>query len=115
MIKKKRIRIPIYKGFITLVKSDNFQEVKDTMLPLWNNKDFFAHTFVQASSNDNSVYVVFNTTSNITDAVIAHEYVHVASIVLGDRGVVADLDNDEPVAYFVEWLFAEIQHFMHKS
>lgn len=40
---------------------------------------------------------------------IAHEAHHVANIILGDRGVPASRDNDEPQAYLEGWL---VKHFI---
>jgi hypothetical protein len=41
-------------------------------------------------------------------AVIAHEAVHAANYILSDRGVLCDHDNDEPLAYLVEWVVSKV-------
>lgn len=38
-------------------------------------------------------------------AVLAHECVHLAIRILHDRGVVVTVDNDEPLAYYHNYLF----------
>jgi len=38
-------------------------------------------------------------------AALGHELIHVALAILEFRGVAIGTDNDEPVAYYFEWLF----------
>lgn len=36
---------------------------------------------------------------------LAHESVHAAKFVFSQKGVLASNDNDEPLAYLVQWIF----------
>lgn len=37
--------------------------------------------------------------------VLAHESVHAAKFLFGMKGIIASNDNDEPLAYMVQWIF----------
>lgn len=47
--------------------------------------------------------------------VMVHECTHIAGFILASRGVLADWDNDEPMAYMTEWLSGHAYDFYFGS
>lgn len=43
------------------------------------------------------------------DSVIVHESVHLANKILKDRGYKFDPEDDEPLAYLVDWIYEKAQ------
>jgi hypothetical protein len=52
-----------------------------------------------------------NNTRAVTHGTIAHEAIHAANFLFGDRGIVLDADNDEAFAYFTEWIVDQVYTF----
>lgn len=50
-----------------------------------------------------------------TDATLAHESVHAAWAVLNWTGVKVSYDNDEPLAYCVDYIFGKVQAHRQKE
>lgn len=115
MFHKKTVNIPIYRGTLDICISDDREKVCSLYTDFSDyTGDIFAHTL--HNTYGRKVVVILNPAhkySNITPGIIAHEAVHVASFVFNSRGVLADHENDEPLAYFVEWVVDEINKYLN--
>jgi hypothetical protein len=49
-------------------------------------------------------WVIFNSKRKLTVDTIAHEALHISRMILHNRGVDFDPENDEPYAYMVGWV-----------
>ena len=71
------------------------------------------HTcYPSSKSSDGEVHVVCVSTDRTKDkldriCVAAHECVHLTFDILEKRGIACDSENDEPFAYYHEWLFRQ--------
>lgn len=52
--------------------------------------------------------------TKITHGVVTHEACHIADMVFQKRGIIHDLDNDEPYCYLIEGLINEVYKFLDK-
>jgi hypothetical protein len=101
-MKIKYFNIPIYHGYLVVILSDDVNEVLKSV-PL-QAEEFYAHAVNYQFKGKEGYFVILNLNHSIPPSVIAHEAVHIGSMLFGNRGVVADFSNDEPFAYFVQWV-----------
>lgn len=115
-MKVVRMEIPIYCGALHIVFSEDVQKDKEAINKKFdgsidNKSDFCAQT----DSRKNHFLVIFNM-KNIkiekdeSDLIetIAHEALHLTSFIFNRKGILPDTDNDEPQAYLLGWLSAQI-------
>lgn len=110
-MKKKTIKIPIYDGKLILYQVDNWDFINQKYEhpdPLTNRT--CGTVLTNYTKSGNSEYIVaFNSVP--LNSVIAHEAKHVVNLIFRDRGILLDVDNDEPEAYFLDWVFEQIEKF----
>ena len=112
IIKKKKIKIPVYFGNLILIKVDKLTDInKEYELTL--GEDHQACVFDEMIKGIHNYIVAFDKTS--TDKVIAHECVHLINRLYIDRGIKLDLVNDEHQAYLMGWFFDECQKFLNNG
>lgn len=59
-----------------------------------------------AIQKDGTIYIWLQDVSNPEGlSELAHECVHAANMTLGARGIVVNADDDEALAYLVQWIF----------
>lgn len=107
-MKIRTIEIPIYFGDLVLIKTNDFQEVNKVYGTEASN-DYEAFTFQNEPKG--KFYAVFNP-DKIDFSVVAHECVHLKNYIFMSHGVQLDLENDETEAYFLEWIFKQIEDFL---
>lgn len=90
-----KARIPLYD--YTVVELVLTSDIRQTEEKRKITEPAQAHTIC----DNNKITVIMKSVAPVH--VIAHEGVHVATHVLFTAGVKADLDNDEPIAYVVDW------------
>lgn len=110
----KSIQIPLYGGKLVVIISNNGDKIKK-LIPTFDNINIYAHTYSHPYKEKWGYFVIFNFNNKydkITYGTIVHEAIHACSFLFDHRGVRADFKNDEPVAYFVEWVVDEIYKFI---
>ena len=70
--------------------------------------DYLARTY-PIGRIENSQYKVLVHSRTAAMSVIAHEAVHVSSFIFSSMGCIADFDNDEHVAYMVQYICEEVE------
>lgn len=107
-IHSKLVNIPIWKGKLKIIFS-NSSELLSKELDF--NEYPYGHTLAVEGG---WIFVVLNfhhKKLKMTHAVIAHEAVHAANFILSDRGCISTWDNDEQLAYTVQWVVEQIEKF----
>lgn len=97
----KRIKIPLYFQKLRIIQTDNFEEVHKNYR-LDGNIDYAGIT-IDAGYE---IVVVFN--KEVTPSLVAHEALHVCSIVFKNIRCEYERDNDEPIAYLLGWVVEQI-------
>jgi|GEM_PF-1442220 len=105
--KKKKLQIPVYHGFLTIIKCENWTKVnKQYKCRILNNWDgvFF--------KSKNEYVIAFKGAPK--GSIIAHEVTHLVNQVFIDRLIKLDPENDEAQAYLTEFFFEEIELFLNR-
>jgi len=106
---EKRIKIPIYNQYLSLVITNK----KDI-----SGRETYAHTYYDEGREqqlDSVLYLYINPfykKQNITQGVIAHEAVHVVNRLFHHLGIYTEELNDEHQAYLVGWVVDEMNKFL---
>lgn len=103
MHKVKLYEIPLYRGYLAVIVTDNLRKLKK-LIPEYTRDDIFASTYLTTINEFRTVATIFNPvdSSHLTHGIISHEAYHAASFILDFAGHVSEF-NDEPTAYLVEW------------
>lgn len=107
---KKSVNIPLYKGNLIIILSNDEDRLKKEFPDNWEKDDFVFFYY----KDDYHYYLIFNfhkADRNISHSNIAHESLHAANVILDSRGVVSDFNNDEPVTYLLEWIINQVYKF----
>ena len=114
-MRKKKIIIPIYPVNFTIIEF----ETDDELQKMFND----VHFLQEINSFNGGVfeykehlYVCFRKInedgkSYPTPGIIVHESKHLVNEVFNRVGAELDLNNDEPEAYLLQWVFEEIETF----
>lgn len=113
-MKKKIIKIPLYRGLFIILISNSIDEI-NKLFPSFVDDDLYAHASMDYYRDEEAYIMVlnFNDSRPITNAVIAHEAFHLANFLADRRGIMRD-NNDEPLAYLIEWMVEETHKFIDK-
>lgn len=108
---KKKIKIPLYSGDVTIIQTDNFKKIeKKYSFESLHTLDAFM--FRNPKKNGYSRYIiVFSKT--IDSSVIAHECLHFVNYVFEDSNIILDIKNDEPQCYLLDWIVSECHKFLN--
>lgn len=105
-----KINIPIYYGHLIIVISEDFKATRDELkVPMDDTELHYCNAFIFGRRNKNGVneyLLVFKPTA--PNSTIAHECFHFTNWLYRDRGVKADIDNDEPQAYLLGWAVGQV-------
>lgn len=116
MYLEKSVKIPIYRGYLVLVLSDNIDNVKDKIYD-FDSHEVYAHSILSNYKGMEGYYMILNPSdikAKSIHGLIAHEAVHIANMLAESRGFIADLSNDEPIAYLVEWIVNNVIEMIKK-
>jgi hypothetical protein len=94
--------MPIYGITVGFVLTDSVEDVK-SYYPEFNSTRINGHCLSFEHKGDDVVVIVINP-KTATHGTIAHEIYHATSYICLSRGIVADFNNDEPMAYIAGWL-----------
>lgn len=114
--KLKEVPIPIYRGNLIIIFTDDSEKLANTIEldSVKEIKSIYCHTMFANRNGEQGIFLVFNFKNKnraVTHGSIAHEAIHAANFLFGDRGIVLDADNDEAFAYFVEWVVDQVYAF----
>lgn len=113
----KAIEIPLYRGYLLIVISDDPEEVAEVLgIDRDAFKDgVFCHSVKEIGHKGKQAWAVVlnfkNKFNKISYGIVTHEATHTANAIAEARGFVADFNNDEPIAYLAEWIVDEIVQF----
>lgn len=112
---RKIINIPIYRGKLVLIFSNDLDKVKK--IPYFEGSENYAKCIRSYLGTWEAVYIIinFNAKTPITHGVLTHETIHAANFILEGRGILSDYNNDEPLCYLAEWINNEIYTFMKEK
>lgn len=113
---KKRFKIPIYHGTLTVIITDCIKDALDKeRINYEGDGSHFHNCFGVACGNENNYYVIFhNDAESLVPRVIAHEAKHLVNLVFTTVGVKLDRDNDEAECYFLGWVVEQIHNVVDK-
>jgi len=109
--------IPLYRGKFIIILTNDLVAVKEHC-PDFEDPEIYGYTIAMNWKGLQGFCVVFNFHNPhrpITHGVIVHEAIHTTSMILNERGVSADHDNDEPFAYLCDWIIDRIYAFIAKN
>lgn len=106
---KRSIRVPIYPSRLVIIMTDNI--VESGYLIGCDVTDRY-NAFVTVR-DEGLIFAVFDINS-IDNSIIAHECVHIVSNIFKDCGATLDANNDEPMAYLLQWAFKEVEKVWKK-
>lgn len=113
----KEHEIPLYRGKLVVILSNDASKVKK-LLPHSNYVNIYAHSITcnwKGSLGYVAIINLNNEYRGMKHGCIAHEAVHLAHFILGDRGHKSDFDNDEAEAYLTEWITDRIYDLIKKK
>lgn len=106
LMRKKTIKIPLYQGEVTLIKTDDLKEVEKKY------KTQSLHGYDACVLRDGHSQYIIAFTNNIRVGIIAHEALHLIGYIYEDIGAILDVKNDEPQCYLLEWIVDECHKFI---
>lgn len=107
IIKKKKIKIPVYNSTLWVYLADSLCDVDKELKTNFTGLDTAWAIAFQNNSNPNILYTAF--TPDYANKSIAHEAVHLVNYLFKRKGIELDLDNDENQAYWTGWFYDEIE------
>jgi len=127
-MRRKTIKIPIYKGLLDICITDSQKEINQIYSTYLgdniyeDDEKIFAYMVRCKERNDNiplrRELVVFNVNhiyDKVTNGTIAHEAFHLTNSILASAGVMFEVDNDEPFTYLLGWIVDEIHLFFKEQ
>lgn len=111
---KKEIKVPIYTGTLFIVDSDSRKKIKK-VIKNFDDKQIYAHSLLFDNKGMTGYGIVLNFNykkAKITHGVIAHEAYHITSYIAEEHGLEWNVDNDEPLAYLINWVVDQVYLFV---
>jgi hypothetical protein len=99
-------QVPIYGGMLVIMITNDIKRVNKYLHDFEPN-ELFAHACYNNFRGMQGFFVILNPLNpngTISPGVVAHEATHISSYIAKERGFVADFDNDEPIAYLVQYI-----------
>ncbi len=103
-----KIKIPLYFADLIIIQSDNIQKILKKYNVRFDAHGFGAVTFRDPLKSGYNRYVIAFSNDDISPSLIAHEALHVVTYLFDDKLIRIDNSNDEPAAYLLGWIVAEI-------
>ncbi|SED10958.1 hypothetical protein SAMN04489761_4303 [Tenacibaculum sp. MAR_2009_124] len=107
---EKEIELPIYHGTIVFIDSNDIGKINERH-KLDAKREPFASAYenykkLDDGSTQTYYLIVCNSKTKLDFTVgsVAHECFHITNFIFENRGIKADLNNDEPQAYLLEYL-----------
>ena len=106
-MKRKKVKVPLYPNVLIMYKCDDLKEIQKKY-DLSDCSDYDAIVFEHKGCD----VVAFSKTTS--PSIIAHEALHITNNIFRSINAEADLDNDEPQCYLLEWVVKQIHKFMEE-
>lgn len=106
MITEKNIIVPIYRYALKIVIFDDFKEVKEAIPDIDSNDS----KGLLLDYGDRSIICV----PPHDTLTIVHECEHAKNAIWRRIGFIPTLENDEPDAYLIEYLYKEVMKIVKK-
>lgn len=111
---KKKIQIPIYEGELIIYQVNKWSDMKKKFHKGSGLSDMYAaSTFTNYRKQGSAQYIVAFRGAP-TNQTVVHEAIHLTNLIFRDHGIKITTSNDEPQAYFTDWIFNEIEKFLTK-
>ena len=111
-MKKKKYKIPIYGGDITLVFFNKDSE--NDIIEKYGVTDLKYYDAVTLKQNSYKEFVILFYEERLTPGIIAHESKHLLNYIFKYNGLQLDLDNDEAECYFLSWIVNRVHETIRK-
>lgn len=108
---KKSTKIPIYFGTLIIHQNKSLKPIKKKYKLNGDIDKIDACAFTTYSKKGFAKYVMAFT-GTCTPGIIAHEVVHIVNMIFKDVEVDLDVYNDEPQAYFTEWVTNQCHKYL---
>ena len=103
----KKFRVPIYGAEVRIYR-DNSKAL--AAIDKSATDDLVLKYVAFCGKNESYFYsYVLYLPEDVPDDIVVHECVHLCNFILNDFGVLLDPDNDEPMAYLIQYLFNEVK------
>jgi len=96
------MKIPIYFGDLTIYQVEDLKEIQKSH-GLMDMHGFEACSFRDHDKGGYSKYFI-GFTMDCNSRMIAHECLHLLALIFEDRGIMLEIENDEPQCYFLGWM-----------
>lgn len=109
----KSYEIPIYRGSLVVILTNSKARLQKH-LPAFDRDVIYAHSWFDNFKGRQGFFVIFNFDSEyrkITHGAVTHESLHITHFIASRRGLMADFDNDESLAYLSEWISDKMYEF----
>lgn len=106
--------IPLYRGKLVIILSNDKEKIKN-ICPIFDDDNIFAHAIFGNYKGTQGFFIILNHKNKymqINPGVIAHEAHHICSYIADKRGIIIDTNNDEPMAYLIEWIVNEVHKYI---
>lgn len=105
-MKKRKVEIPIYHGFLTIISYTKYKKIqKKYNLDDIKSCDAFVFSIADKRGIEHYYAAFYKKTQAET---ISHEVCHLVNLIFEDRGLKLDSGNDEAQAYLNGFLFRKI-------
>ena len=101
-------KIPIYKCHVAII--DN----KEEWLKEFPNEPIGDYTIATTCTKGGDVYLYYNK-AKMDASSLAHECLHLVNFIFLNKGIDANLNNDEHQAYLIGWLFETLEPIVLKK
>mgnify|MGYP003290256149 CR=1 FL=1 len=101
-------KIPIYKCHVAII--DN----KEEWLKEFPNEPIGDYTIATTCTKGGDVYLYYNKVKMDASS-LAHECLHLVNFIFLNKGIDANLNNDEHQAYLIGWLFETLEPIVLKK
>lgn len=106
----KTKKIPLYVGKIVIIQCEEKENLNDIAKKY--DIDYNMSGYDGMAFRDNQKYII--AFSKITNTgIIAHESLHAVSYIFQDHVIKMDCENDEPIAYLLQWIVEECYKFLN--
>lgn len=107
---KVKIEIPIYFGELVITQSKSLKKI-GKKFEFENITHNAACAFPVYKKNGYAKYYMCFT-KELTPEIIAHEALHVTNMIMYDRGLELDPNNDEAQAYLLGWVVQQCHNHL---
>lgn len=107
-MKYRKIEIPIFSSYLLIYETTSWNVINETYCTDFDDGTYSV-VFPYTDENHFVQYVVAFK-EKPTNAIIAHEVVHLVNLLFKTVGAKLDVNNDEVQAYLTEWFFTQIEN-----